>query len=378
VFAAHSIDQEFKYTQLKFGAQEKPRKIRIDEATATPIYAKFIIEPFERVFGHSVGNALRRVLLSSLETPGILSFRLEGVPHEFMAVEGIVEDVTNIVLNLKGALLRRLSSDETVSRDIRFVTSVIDISRELLDQKGGKVAVTLGDVMKSSPFDVVNPELVLFTVTKPMKKQIDFRVGFGRGYVPADRHEISNKMEGEIVLDTAFSPVVLANYAVENTRVGQDTDYDRLVLEVTTDGRLTPSEALSFAAQVLMKSLDVFNQIQEHELVFEQPRGSSGDDDRLLEKLMLRINEIELSVRATNCLALANIETIAELVCMSEKNMLEFRNFGKKSLNEIKAKLTDMGLNLGMDLTRFGINCENVKDKIREIADERKAKKEKK
>jgi DNA-directed RNA polymerase subunit alpha len=364
--------------QVKFGAQEKPRKIRIDEATATPIYAKFIIEPFERVFGHSVGNALRRVLLSSLETPGILSFRLEGVPHEFMAVEGIVEDVTNIVLNLKGALLRRLSSDETVSRDIRFVTSVIDISRELLDQKGGKVAVTLGDVMKSSPFDVVNPELVLFTVTKPMKKQIDFRVGFGRGYVPADRHEISNKMEGEIVLDTAFSPVVLANYAVENTRVGQDTDYDRLVLEVTTDGRLTPSEALSFAAQVLMKSLDVFNQIQEHELVFEQPRGSSGDDDRLLEKLMLRINEIELSVRATNCLALANIETIAELVCMSEKNMLEFRNFGKKSLNEIKAKLTDMGLNLGMDLTRFGINCENVKDKIREIADERKAKKEKK
>ena len=364
--------------QVKFGAQEKPRKIRIDEATATPIYAKFIIEPFERVFGHSVGNALRRVLLSSLETPGIISFRLEGVPHEFMAVEGIVEDVTNIVLNIKGALLRRLPSDETVSRDIRFVTSVVDVSRELLDQKGGKVAVTLGDVMKSSPFEVVNPELVLFTVTKPMKKQIDFRVGFGRGYVPADRQVISNKMDGEIVLDTAFSPVVLANYAVENTRVGQDTDYDRLVLEVTTDGRLTPSEALSFSAQVLMKSLDVFNQIQEHELIFEQPHGSSCDDDRLLEKLMLRINEIELSVRATNCLALANIETIAELVCMSEKNMLEFRNFGKKSLNEIKAKLTDMSLNLGMDLSRFGITCDNVKDRIREIAEERKAKKEKK
>jgi DNA-directed RNA polymerase subunit alpha len=365
--------------QVKFGAQERPRQIRIDEATATPIYAKFIIEPFERVFGHSVGNALRRVLLTSLETPGIISFRLEGVPHEFMAIEGIVEDVTNIVLNIKGALLRRLASDETnVSRDIRFVTSVIDITREQLDQKGGKVGVTLGDVMKGSPFDVVNPELVLFTVTKPMKRQIDFRVGFGRGYVPADRHVISNKMDGEIILDTAFSPVVLANYAVENTRVGQDTDYDRLVLEVTTDGRLKPTEALSFAAQVLMKSLEVFTQIQEHELLFEQPRGSSGDDDRLIEKLMLRINEIELSVRATNCLGLANIETIAELVCMSEKNMLEFRNFGKKSLNEIKAKLTDMGLNLGMDLSRFGITCDNVKDRIREIADERKNKKNEK
>jgi DNA-directed RNA polymerase subunit alpha len=183
------------FMQVKFGAQERPRKIRKDEATATPVYAKFIIEPFERVFGHSVGNALRRALLSSLETPGIISFRIEGVPHEFMAVEGIVEDVVNIMLNVKGSLLRRLPSDETnVSRDVRFVTSVVDVSRELLDQKGGKFAVTLGDVMKSSPFEVVNPELVLFTVTKPMKRQVDFRVGFGRGYVSADRQEIPNKM----------------------------------------------------------------------------------------------------------------------------------------------------------------------------------------
>lgn len=364
---------------VKFGAQERPRQIRVDEKTATPIYSKFIIEPFERVFGHSVGNALRRVLLSALETPGIISFRMEGVPHEFMAVDGIVEDVTNIVLNLKGALLRRLPSEETnVTRDVRFVTSVVDITQDLLDQKGGKVSVTLGEVMQSSPFDIVNPQLVLFTVTKPMKRQIDLRVGFGRGYVPADRHQISNRMDGEIILDTAFSPVVLANYAIENTRVGQDTDYDRLVLEVTTDGRLSPAEALSFAAQVLMKSLEVFSQIQEHELFFEQPHGSSCDDDRLLEKLMLKINEIELSVRATNCLAIANIDTIAELVCMSEKNMLEFRNFGKKSLNEIKAKLTDMGLTLGMDLSRFGVTCDNVKERIKEIAEERKNKKNEK
>lgn len=364
---------------VKFGAQERPRRVMIDESTATPVYTKFIIEPFERVFGHSVGNALRRVLLCSLETPGIISFRLEGVPHEFMAVEGIVEDLTNIVLNLKGALLRRLASDETnVTRDIRFVTAMVDVSQELLDLRGGKVSVTLGEVMKQSPFEVVNPDLVIFTVTKPMKRQIDFRVGFGRGYVSAERHVISNRMDGEIILDTAFSPVVLANYAVENTRVGQDTDYDRLVLEVTTDGRLTPSEALSFSAQILMSSLEVFNQIQEHELMFEQPRSDSGDDDRLLDKLMLRIDEIELSVRSTNCLSSANIDTIAELVCIPEKKMLEFRNFGKKSLNEIKAKLMDMGLNLGMDLSRFDITCDNVKDRIREIIEERKTKKEKK
>ncbi len=362
---------------VKFGALERPRRIVIDESSATPVYGKFVIEPFERVFGHSVGNALRRVLLTSLETPGIISFRLEGVLHEFMAVEGIVEDVTNIVLNVKGSLLRRFASDETnVSRETRFVTAMIDVSQSDLDANQGTVVIRLGDMMKGSAFEVVNPDHVLFTVTKPMKRQIDFRVGFGRGYVSSERQVISNKMDGEIILDTAFSPVVLANYIVENTRVGQDTDYDRLVIEITTDGRVTPAEALSFSAQILMRSLEVFNQIQEHSILFEQPNDGSNDDDRLLEKLLLRIDEIELSVRSTNCLSSANIDTIAELVCIPEKKMLEFRNFGKKSLNEIKAKLSDMGLSLGMDLVRFNVTSENVKDRIKEINEERKSKKE--
>lgn len=361
---------------VKFGAQETPRRVVIEEGTATPTYAKFIIEPYERVFGHSVGNALRRVLLSSLETPGIVSVRIEGVPHEFMAVEGIVEDVTNIVLNLKGVLLRRLPSDETqTSRDSRFVTALVDVTQEQLDSRGGQFAIKIGDLMNGSPFEVVNPELVLFTVTAPMKKQIDFRVGYGRGYVAAERQRISNKIDGEIVLDTTFSPVLLANYTVENTRVGQDTDFDRLILEIRTDGRLTPVEALSFAAQILTRNLDVFQQIQEHEITFEQMTGDSSDDDRLLDKLMLRIDEIELSVRSTNCLSSANIDTIAELVCIPEKRMLEFRNFGKKSLHEIKAKLMDMGLSLGMDLARFGVTADNVKERVRELIDERKAKK---
>jgi DNA-directed RNA polymerase subunit alpha len=371
--------QEKGFMQVKFGAQEWPSRVVVEKQTATPTYAKFIIEPFERSFGHSIGNALRRVVLSSLETPGIISFRMEGIPHEFMSVPGIVEDVAIIILNLKGALLRRLPSEESgVSRDVRFVSSTIDITREQLDKNNGSIVVTLGDVLGKSPFELVNPELALFTVTAPMKRQIDLRIGFGKGYVPSERHILPSKMEGEIVIDTAFSPIVLANYFVENTRVGQDTDYDRLVLEIATDGRLTPVEALSFAAQILTRNLEVFHQVQDHHLVFEQRTEDSSDDDKLLDKLVLGINEIELSVRATNCLTTANIRTIAELVCIPEKTLLQYRNFGKKSLSEIKAKLMDMGLMLGMDLTRFKISCENVKERIQEIVEERRSKKEKK
>jgi len=365
---------EYKYMQVKFAAQERPRRVVVQDANST--YARFIIEPYERVFGHSVGNALRRILLTSLETPGIISFHMEGVPHEFMAVDGITEDVTNIVLNIKGARLRRLLTDEgSVSREGRVISSRIEISQEDLDKNKGAISITLGELFKSSPFEVINPELHLFTVTKPMDRQIDFRIGFGKGYVPSERHEISNKAEGEIVLDVQFSPVVLANYVVENTRVGQDTDYDRLVLEITTDGRLTPTEALSFSAQILDNNLEVFEQLQEPELVYEDKSTESCDDDKLLEKLTRRIDEIELSVRSTNCLSNQHIDTLAELVCIPEKRMLEFRNFGKKSLYEIRAKLMDLGLSLGMDLSRFDISPDNVKDRIKEIIEERKVKK---
>jgi len=362
---------------VRFAAHERPRRVIVEEKTHSKTYAKFIIEPYERVFGHSVGNALRRTLLTSLETPGIISFRIEGVSHEYMSIEGIVEDVTNIVLNLKGAKLRRLLTEETTSidREGTFVSTVLDITQDQLDKNKGQVEVKLADLMAGGAFEVINPDLSLFTVSKPLKKQIDFRVAFGRGYVSADRHEILNKMEGEIVIDTPFSPVTLVNYFVENTRVGQDTDYDRLVLEITTDGRLTPTEALSFGSQIISRNLKVFEQLEEPELIFEQKRTSSDDDDKLLEILTRRIDEIELSVRSTNCLQNANIDTLAELVCLPEKRMLDFRNFGKKSLYEIKEKLMNLGLSLGMDLTRFGINHENVKERMIEIVEERKAKK---
>lgn len=367
---------------VKFGKLEKPRKIVREDETATAVFARFVVEPFERVIGHCIGNALRRILLSSLETPGVISIRIEGIPHEFMSIEGICEDMTNIVLNLKGSLLRCLPTEESsFGRETRIVTSMIDVAQVDLDKAGGQVAIKLGDVIKDSNYEVVNPDLHLFTVTKPMKRQIDLRIGYGRGYVPSERHIIPNKMVDEIVIDTSFSPVALVNYFVENTRVGQDTDYDRLVLEITTDGRLTPVEALSFASQVAIKNFEVFNQIKPHELVFEQTvKDSRSDDDELLDKLLLRIDEIELSVRSTNCLASANIDTIAELVCIPEKKMLEFRNFGKKSLNEIKAKLSEMNLGLGMDLGSFNLKGDDpdLKDKIKELSEQRKNKKEKK
>lgn len=371
-------DQEKRFTAVMYGKLEMPEKISFDEETATTTYTRFVAGPFGRGFGHTIGNALRRILLSALEAPAIISVCVEGVPHEYMAVDGIIEDMTNIILNLKGALLRKLpTEDEPHSRNFRILTSHLEVTQGDLDKNKGQYKVTLGDLVTDGNFEVVNPELVLFHVTKPMKKQIDLKVAFGRGYVPSERHTLRDKTTDEILIDAAFSPVRMVNYFVENTRVGQDTDFDRLILEVTTDGRITPIEALTFASQIAVKHFAVFDQIKQHSLVFDEGLGlSDSDHDEMMEKLSLRIDEIELSVRSTNCLSGANIETIAELVSIPERKMLEFRNFGKKSLNEIKAKLTEMGLSLGMDLSEFGVTPENVKESVREFQEMRKGKRE--
>lgn len=357
---------------VKYGKFELPTKIKVDEASKSGTFARFIAEPFERGFGHTVGNALRRIILSSLEAPSIMSVRIEGVPHEYMAIEGIIEDMTHIVLNLKNALLRKLPSDEEIgSREPKVISKILDISGDLLDRNGGQHVITLKDLIGMSDFDIVNPDLAIFTVTKPMTRKVDIKVSMGRGYVPSERHVFGEKGVDEIIIDSAFSPVRLVNYFVENTRVGQDTDFDRLILEVTTDGRITPEEALSFATQIGILHFQVFDQLK-HNLTFDQGEVELNTDrDALMAKLALKINEIELSVRSTNCLAGANIETIAELVVMPESEMLKFRNFGKKSLNEIKSKLEEMGLSLGMDLAKFGINRDNVKQLIQEYITEK-------
>jgi DNA-directed RNA polymerase subunit alpha len=351
---------------VKYGKFEMPEKIKLDEASQTANFGRFIVEPFERGFGHTVGNALRRIMLGSLEAPSIISVRIEGVPHEYMAIDGIIQDMTHIVLNLKGALLRKLPlSDEGHPRDIRVVTVVLDITDDMLETGGGEYKVTLKDLISKTDYEMINPDHHIFTATKPMSKRIDLRISNGRGYVPSERHNSFDRQVDEIILDSAFSPVRIVNYYVENTRVGQDTDFDRLILEVSTDGRVTPVEALTFAAQIGILHFQVFEAVKTHAIHFDKGEMQvNRDRDEVLSKLALRINEIELSVRSTNCLANANIDTIGELVVMPESEMLRFRNFGKKSLTEIKQKLDELGLSLGMDLAKYGITRDNIKQVI--------------
>ena len=357
---------------VRYGKFEMPQNIKVDEKKEDKNYAKFIAEPFERGFGHTLGNAFRRILLTALEAPALISFRLEGVPHEYTAIDGIIEDMTHIVLNVKGAKFRYLpTDDEPRSRDVKQFTNEFEVTEKDLSDAGGTYKVTLSKLFGQCPYDLMNKDDYVMSVTKPMKKRVDYKIGFGRGYVPSERIEGIEKQVDEIVLDVAYSPVSLVNYFVEDTRVGQDTDYDRLILEIQTDGRITPQEALSFATQISLEHFEIFDYLKKFSISFEKEEEEANKDrEELLQKLALKINEIELSVRSTNCLSGAHIETIGELVVMPESEMLKFRNFGKKSLTEIKEKLQEMGLGLGMDLSKYGINKDNIKSVIEKFLEE--------
>ncbi|WP_213318741.1 DNA-directed RNA polymerase subunit alpha [Chlamydiifrater volucris] len=363
---------------LLYDKFELPECVRVKaiEGQSSDKKVRFVAEPLEKGVGHTLGNALRRILLIGLEAPAIVSFSMTGVLHEYMSVEGIVEDVTNIVLNLKGSLLRMLpmrGSEE--GRSIRNVRSQINVDASLLAESNGCYQVRLIDLLKGGEFEAVNPEHVIFSVTKPMQVDIELKVAFGRGYITSERIQLESKGVNEIVLDAAFSPVSLVNYFVEDTRVGQDTDFDRLILDVETDGRISPKEAVSFATQILVKHFAIFEKMDERKLVFEETVSIEKESkDDMLHKLVLGINEIELSVRSTNCLSNANIETIGELVIMPEPRLLQFRNFGKKSLSEIKNKLKEMKLELGMDLSSFGVGLDNVKEKMKWYAEKIRSK----
>ncbi|MBS0584832.1 MAG: DNA-directed RNA polymerase subunit alpha [Verrucomicrobia bacterium] len=355
---------------VKYGKFELPSKIKIEEPEALDDICRVVAEPLERGFGHTLGNALRRVMLTSLEAPAILSLHIEGVPHEYMAVEGVIEDMTHIILNFKGALLRKLPVDtEMSSRRVKTVHKDLEITQEMLDNNGGQYKVTLQDLFGETEYEVINQDEKMFTVTKPFHRKVTFKIGMGRGYLPAERHNLTGKVVDEIFIDSSFSPVKLVNYFVENCRVGGETDMDRLVLEIKTDGRITAKEALTFSAQIANLHFSIFDELKFQTITYETEEAEESlEKDLILNKLSLKISEIELSVRSTNCLAQANIETIAELVIMPEHEMLKFRNFGKKSLNEIKAKLEEMGLHLGMDLVKYGISRDNVKDVIEQSA----------
>ena len=317
----------------RLGKFELPSRLIKVEEGATPTYTKFIAEPFEAGYGHTIGNSLRRVLLSSIEGAAISSVRIDGVNHEFQSIDGVVEDVTDVVLNLKKILLVSHSRD-TVRMRLR-------VTRE--------GAVTAGDIEPDANIQIINPDLVICTLDRETTFSAELEVRTGRGYCPGEENKKEEQPIGVIPIDSLFSPVRLVKYAVENTRVGQITDYDKLIVDVWTDGRITPEEAMKQAGAILKHHLDVFDRVSDEQYEFEDQGAEVSEEQNKLRKLLnMSVNEIELSVRAANCLNNANITTVGELAMKTEQEMLKYRNFGKKSLNEIKDKLEALGLSLGM------------------------------
>ncbi len=308
-----------------------PKRLICDEDSATDTYAKFIAEPFERGYGMTIGNSLRRVLLSSIEGAAVTAVKMDGVLHEFSTIPGVLEDVTQIVLNVKQIVLR--------AHTRRPKTLVIE-----KDKKG---PVTVGDFEGDDTIEVINPDLHLCTLTKAQQFRMELEVSRGRGYVSAEKHKKEGQPIGVIPVDALFSPVKRVNFAVEDTRVGQVTDYDRLLLEIWTNGSMSPKDALLYASNILQRHLDLFVNYGSlpEEPEDEQP---AAVNEELQEKLKTPISELELSVRSANCLREAEIRTIGDLVEKTPQELLKYRNFGKKSLVEIEELLKGMGLSLGM------------------------------
>jgi DNA-directed RNA polymerase subunit alpha len=310
-----------------------PKSLAKDEATATETYARFVAEPFEAGYGHTVGNSLRRVLLSSLEGAAITSVRIQGAQHEFGSLPGVVEDVTDIILHLKKVRFK------ATDHEPRTIT--ISVNKE--------GPITAGDIHTTAGIDVLNTDQLICTLDKKQKFEAELDVRVGRGFFTGDENKRPDMPIGVIPIDSIFSPVTRVKYAVENTRVGQRTDYDKLILEIWTDGRVSPDDALLQASAILRHHLDVFVNYDDNQVEFDEtPEEVSQENTRLKKMLNMSVNEIELSVRAANCLNNANITTVGQLAMKTEAEMLKYRNFGKKSLNEIKEKLQHLGLSLGM------------------------------
>jgi DNA-directed RNA polymerase subunit alpha len=313
----------------------RPKKLDIDPETHTKFYGKFTCEPLERGFGTTLGNALRRVLLSSLRGAAITSVKIKGIYHEFSPIPGIIEDVTEIILNLKAVRFKLPSKDEKIV---------------VLEAKG-EGEVTARAFQTDGSVEILNPEAHIATLARDGELVVEATVRTGKGYLPAESNREEGRPIGDIPIDAIFSPIRKVNHVVSQARVGQQTDYDKLTLEVWTDGSVTPEDGVALAAKILKEQLTIF-------INFEEPKEDSEEKpvteaSRLNENLFRPVNELELSVRSANCLKNANIRLIGELVQKTEAEMLKTKNFGRKSLNEIKEILTEMGLNLGMKLENF-------------------------
>ena len=319
---------------VKWRDFQMPKRLECEESNYTNLYGKFVAEPFERGYGVTLGNSLRRILLSSIEGSAVTTIRIEGVQHEFSTIEGVMEAVTDIVLNVKGLIIR---SHSKAPKTVYIKT----------DKKG---EIKARDIITDETVEILNSDHLIATLTQDIPFHMELEISRGRGYVPAELNKKEGAVLGTIPVDSIFSPIVRVNFHVENTRVGQRTDYDRLLLEIYTNGAINPKEALLYGANILQRHLDVFvsyGQLPEEE---EEEEEVTAEEKALYEKLRLPISELELSVRSSNCLKEANIKTIAELVKHAESELLSFRNFGKKSLTEINDLLKVMGLNLGMKI----------------------------
>jgi DNA-directed RNA polymerase subunit alpha len=312
----------------------KPKSISVDTGSAGERYAKFVCEPLERGFGLTLGNALRRVLLSSLQGSAITAVRIDGALHEFTSVPDVTEDVTDIVLNLKQVVVRNYGPSGVTLRL----------------EKDGPAEVKAGDIQTTDAIEILNRDLVICSVAKGGRFSAELTIGQGHGYVPAERNKEPTMPIGTIPIDALFSPLRKVNYTVTNARVGQQTDYDKLTLEVWTNGAVTPADAVAYAAKILKDQLTIF-------INFEEESEALAKDDRqeepLNENLFRTVEELELSVRSANCLQNANIHLIGELVQRSEAEMLKTKNIGRKSLKEIKEILAEMGLSLGMRIDNW-------------------------
>ena len=323
-------------------AFQKPDKVIMLDATDT--FGRFEFRPLEPGYGITVGNALRRILLSSLEGFAITSIRIDGVSHEFDTIPGVIESVVDIILNLKQVRLRRMIED--VDGEVVNVTV------------SGKQEFTAEDISKSlSSFKVLNPNLHICSMEPSVKLNIEMRIGKGRGYVPSEENKVDNAPLGTIAIDSIFTPIKNVKYSVEDWRVEQKTDYEKLNIEITTDGSIHPKEALKEAATILIQHFWLFSdeKITLETAVEQDSKQLDEESMRMRHILLTKLSDMELSVRALNCLKAANIETFADLVCHQRTDLMKFRNFGKKSLNEIDMLMDRLKLNFGMDITKYNI-----------------------
>lgn len=322
---------------IRWRGLELPSVVTCDSSTLTGTYGKFVAEPFERGFGHTIGNSLRRILLSSLSGSAVTQIKIRGAQHEFTTLPGVLEDVTDIVLNVKSLVVKNHSDS----------TKVVAVEK---NQAG---LVTGSDVQSDAGVEVINCEHVLATLTENVPFMMEMVVENGRGYVPSTEHSAADHEIGIIPIDAVYSPVTRVRYDVEETRVGQKTNYDKLTLEIWTNGSVGPEMALVEAAKILRKHLNPFVQYSElGPRVHAAARSSGGGSDPVVEsKLNLSLAELKLSVRAMNCLESENIHLVRDLVQRNEDQLLEVRNFGETTLNEVKEKLRELGLHLGMRLS---------------------------